>query len=66
MSCHACDEAQEYASNNMTGHNLATFVRVDNGNVLISGCETHLRMTIEKLRAGSQAQSREDDDAEEE
>lgn len=55
MSCRRCEIAQG-DSNDIGGEPMVeffTYVRVGNGNILISGCEEHMKETIEQLRAGS-------------
>lgn len=42
MSCEDCTKKQEEGK--------YTFVRIGNANVLVSGCDKHLRELMEKLR----------------
>ena len=41
MSCKKCEE-----------NPIETYVRVDNANIMVVGCEEHLRRLIELLRKG--------------
>ena len=41
MSCKKCEESP-----------IETYVRVDNANVMVVGCEEHLRRLIELIRRG--------------
>jgi len=43
MSCEDCNKVQE------EGIQIA-YVRIENGNVAVIGCEKHLKILIEKLR----------------
>lgn len=49
MSCVKCDEAQLLDEQSLELV-LYTYVRIGSANVLISGCQEHLRELIEKLR----------------
>ena len=44
MSCDKCDKAQESGR--------CTFVRVGCDNILVSGCDKHLKMLFEQLNNG--------------
>ena len=44
MGCEECDKAQNKG--------LHTFVRVGTANILVSGCEEHLKEMISQLRRG--------------
>lgn len=57
MSCIKCDEAQLLDENDLE---LAqyTYVRVGSANVLISGCNKHLKELIEQLRSGNGRQTK--------
>lgn len=51
MSCKACEHAQEPdITNSVTRLNRATYVRIGNGNVLVSGCQKHVKELAELLR----------------
>lgn len=51
MSCQACEDAQQLADvKEVTGLVQATYVRIGNGNVLVSGCVEHLAELIKRLR----------------
>jgi hypothetical protein len=52
MSCVACDQAQLLDENELELVSY-TFVRVGPANILISGCQEHLRQLLEKLRGAS-------------
>lgn len=64
MSCIKCDEAQLLDENELELVQY-TFVRVGVANILISGCEEHLRDLLNKLRsAKTQHQSKSEDKTE--
>ena len=42
MACELCSKAQD--------NGLCTFIRVENANVLVSGCEKHIKELIKRNR----------------
>lgn len=50
MSCIKCDQAQLLDENKLELV-FYTYVRVGAANILISGCQEHLKALLEKLRA---------------
>lgn len=52
MSCKNCDLAQGKNSDGALQN--MTYVRVGPANVLIAGCDEHLKALIKKLRSGSE------------
>ena len=47
MSCESCRKIQEITLNE---NQPIAYVRIENGNVAIVGCEKHLKILINKLR----------------
>lgn len=43
MSCPNCEKIQE--------EGIVTYIRIGNGNVMVSGCDKHLREMFEMLRS---------------
>jgi hypothetical protein len=53
MSCTACTLAQKPdPANKITGLTQATYVRVNQANVLISGCSHHLKILLAAYNKG--------------
>lgn len=53
MSCRDCEIAQSPdPTNPVTGLKVATYVRVGNANVLVSGCGKHLAELIDLVNEG--------------
>ena len=51
MSCDDCDKIQDETLNkNIAASPPIVYVRVENANIAIIGCEKHLKILIERLR----------------